>query len=263
MLGTHRAELDRLRLQQELWAPVTNRFLDRLKIQPGWRVLDLGCGPGFVTLELRERVGPEGEVVGLDRAEHWLEHLRRAAAERGFDNVTVRNDDATALEDRDRFDLVFSRWVVSFLPEPQPLIRRLARALAPGGTLAIQDYNHEGVSLFPRSEAFDAAIRATRALYTGGGGDPWIAGRLPALFSRAGLEETVFETTVLCGGPDSPAFRWAHAFFPAFIDTFTERGLMTREERDRFEADWAERRADPTSRFFSPIVVDAAARRPS
>ena len=65
---------------------------------------------------------------------------------------------------------------------------RFARALRPGGVLAVQDYNHEGVSLFPASAGFLAVIEATRRLYASRGGDTWIAGRLPRLYADAGLE---------------------------------------------------------------------------
>lgn len=154
------------------------------------------------------------------------------------------------------------RWVVSFLTDPAALIQRLSRALKPGGVFAVQDYNHEGVSLFPESEGFRAAIQATRELYRTTGGDTWVGGRLPGIFRAAGLECVSLVPNVLAGGPDSPAFRWADAFFPAHVDGMVEKGVLSAADRDRFRSEWAERRANPDAVFFSPIVVDAAARRP-
>lgn len=263
VLGANEAELARLRLQQEVWGPVTARFLDRIDVRPGWRCLDGGCGPGFVLEELRGRVGEEGEVVALDESPYWMGHLRRLAAEGGWKNVRLLEG---KLESADLpeayFDLVFLRWVLSFPPEPAKIVRRLARTLRPGGILAVQDYNHEGISLFPESAGFRAAVEGTRRLYRIGGGDPWIAARLPRLFREAGLELVDFTPNDLCGGPGSPAFRWADAFFPPFSEKMVQVGAMSEPDRRVFLREWGERKKDPDALFFSPIVVDAAGRKP-
>ena len=260
VLGTHERELKRLELQQTVWGSITASFLDRLGVAPGSRVLDLGCGPGLVTLVLRERVGPDGRVVAVDEAEHWLRHLDETAKARGFGNVETRRGRIEDLDFAEQFDVVFARWVFSFLPDPAAIIRRLAKHLTPGGVVAIQDYNHEGVSLFPESRGFRAAIRATRELYASSGGDTWIAGKLPRMLREAGLELCDYTPNVLCGGPGSPAFRWADAFFPEFVDAWVEQGLLSEEECALFKIEWQARREDPSSVFFSPIVVDIAAR---
>src|SRR5690349_8577233 len=209
-LGTDPLELERLGFQHQVWSPVTNAFFERLGVQPGMRVLDLGCGPGFVSLELAQRVGPAGEVVALDEARHWTEWLARKAKERGLANVrTVAARIENADLQESSFDLVFSRWVFSFLADPSAVATLVTRFLKPGGRLAIQDYNHEGVSIFPESEGFRAVVRATRALYKASGGDQFVMGRIPAIFAAAGLETVEVHSNVLCGGPESGAFRWA------------------------------------------------------
>src|SRR5436853_3655529 len=74
VLGTNQDELDRLGFQHEVWGGVTRAFLDRIGVARGWRCLDLGCGPGFVVDDLRQRVGEEGAVVALDESPLWLEY---------------------------------------------------------------------------------------------------------------------------------------------------------------------------------------------
>ena len=61
------------------------------------------------------------------------------------------------------FDLVWARWMLSFPPDSEAIVARLATALAPGGLLVVQDYNHDGVGLWPESRAFRAAIEAAHA----------------------------------------------------------------------------------------------------
>jgi ubiquinone/menaquinone biosynthesis C-methylase UbiE len=263
VLGASRHELERLTLQQDVWGHVTERFLDRVTIEPGATAVDLGCGPGLVLPSLAGRVGAIGKVIAVDESKTWMAHLEEQKQRRNWVQVELR---ATRIEKLDlapdSCDLIFARWVLSFLPRVGDLVARLARALKPGGVLAIEDYNHEGVSLFPESDGFRAAIRATRAWYASQGGDTWVAARLPGHMRAAGLELFDFTPNVLCGGPHSPAFRWADAFFPHHSSNMVSAGLMSTAERERFLAEWDERKANPDAVFFSPIVVDVAARKP-
>ncbi|TAH36391.1 MAG: methyltransferase domain-containing protein [Planctomycetota bacterium] len=262
VLGAEPAELERLRHQHGVWRPLSEAAFDRVGVRAGWRVLDAGCGPGLVLADLRERVGPHGEIWGVDLVPAMLAEARRMALQRGYDNVRLLQGDLhTVSLPPDSFDLIWLRWVLSFPPDPQVILQRLAAALAPGGALVVQDYNHEGVSLFPESAGFAAAIRATRALYSSAGGDPWIGARLPRLFHGAGLRLEDYRGDVLTGGPGEPAFEWAQRFFPPYSAQFVARGLMSPAEREQFLAEWAERAADPHARYFSPIVVTATGRR--
>ena len=269
-LGTSDLELDRLSFQHEVWGPTTRAFLGRLGVGPGMRVLDLGCGPGLVSFDLAAMVGPSGSVVALDESERWIGHVEGEARRRALANVSPvrariqdfeREQVTCGLLEPGSFDVVFARWVFSFLPEPGAVAARLARLLSPRGVLAIQDYNHEGISVFPESEGFRAVIRATRATYARAGGDAFVSGRIAAVFAAAGLEIVDLRANALCGGPDSPAFRWADRFFPHFSGVMEERGLLSGADRAQYLREWEERKRDPNALFFSPLIVDAAGRR--
>lgn len=264
LLGCSDHELARLALQQEVWSAATESFLDALHLRPGARALDVGCGPGFVVPALRARVGARGHVTAVDESQRWIEHLRGVCERERWTNVRVVRARVQELDfEPGSFDLVFMRWVLSFLPDHERVVARLASLLSPGGVFALMDYNHEGVSLFPESEGFRAAVRATRSYYTESGGDPWIIGGIRRTFRAAGLEPTVFAPFVVAGPPSSLAFRWADAFFPHHLPAMVDKGHLTVEEERRFQREWAERRADPDALFFSPIVVGAAAAKPA
>ncbi|HTF87084.1 MAG TPA: methyltransferase domain-containing protein [Planctomycetota bacterium] len=263
VLETGDRELERLGFQHEVWGPMTESFLDRLAISRGSRALDLGCGPGFVVDSLARRVGPQGSVVALDESPRWIAHLRSKPLSAGsapIEIVEQRIEDARL--EPGSFDLIFARWVLSFPPRVDAIVRRLSEALAPGGILAVEDYQHEGISLYPESPGFQAAIRGTRALYKSRGGDPFIAGRLPGWMRAAGLEVFDVKPNVLCGGPESPGFRWAGRFFPHYSAMLVAQGLMKPEERERFLDEWSAAEKNPDAMFFSPMVIDIAARKP-
>ena len=266
VLGTSDFELERLKFQHQAWSGVTAQFLDGLALAPGQNVADVGCGPGYLVEMLRERVGEAGRVLAIDASARWIDHIEERRRNEAWGNVeAIRGRLEEVFQAGNStpasLDLIVLRWVLSFVPDPAQALRDLAHALKPGGRLAVMDYNHEGVSLFPRSDGFLAAIRATRELYAKSGGDTWIMGRISGLFREAGLDPVLFQPHVLAGGPGSPAFQWAALFFPHHTQNMVDQGLLSVEERDLFLREWNEREQDPDALFFSPIVVGAAARK--
>lgn len=111
--------------------------LDLLDIQPGDRVLEIGCGPGFALAAAAARAG-EGKVVGLDHSETMLSQARarnRSAIAEG--RIELRLGDAAAPPaEAGPFDKAYSVNVVQFLPDPEGAFRALYVAMAPGGAAA-------------------------------------------------------------------------------------------------------------------------------
>src|SRR5437588_4775692 len=81
VLGHSARELERLTAQARLYEPFTMQFFRDAGIQPGMRVLDVGCGSGDVSFLVARMVGPAGEVVGIDRAPAAVETATRRALE--------------------------------------------------------------------------------------------------------------------------------------------------------------------------------------
>ena len=266
VLGSGDDELVRLARQQQVWSAETEAWLDMLELEPGSSVLDAGCGPGEVLSLLAGRVGPTGELAGIDDSSRWIEHCRdRAEAEAwpGTDLLEGRLEEIGADASLEaRFDGIFCRWVLSFPPDPGSLVRRMASWLRPGGRLVVVDYNHEGVSLYPRSPGFDAVIRATRDWYESRGGSAFVAGDVPHHLRQAGLELVEQRPFVRCGRPGSTTWQWADDFFPPYSHKMENLGLLTPEEGKQFRREWEERSEDPDACFYSPIIVGFAGRRP-
>ena len=259
LLGVNQQELERLQFQHGVWGPVTRKFLSRLNVERGWRCLDVGAGPGLVSMDLRELVGETGEVTALDPSEFYLNWLRKHASDKGWANVKCIQGTAecTALPSRS-YDLIFIRWVIAFVPDPEKFLLPLCNALRTGGIIAVQDYYYEGLSLFPHGGIFDTIPDIVRAYYRSGGGDAYVTGKIPAIFRRHGLELIDFTPTCLSGGPASGVMEWAHRFFSLHIPLMVEKGVISREQADALMADWNAHRQNPDTLFFSPLVVDVA-----
>ena len=111
------------------------KVIETLAPREGERVLDVGCGAGVTSLQIAERVGARGQVVGIDISGPLLDVARARAA--GDGNVQLIEADAqTHPFEAETFDAVFSRFGVMFFEDPEAAFRNLARALRPGGRLA-------------------------------------------------------------------------------------------------------------------------------
>lgn len=105
---------------------------------PGERILDIGCGSGASSLELADRVGAAGHVLGLDISEPLLSRARERASERADASAPISfrlGDAASDPLPEAPFDLLFSRFGVMFFPDPIAAFTNLRRALAPNGRL--------------------------------------------------------------------------------------------------------------------------------
>jgi ubiquinone/menaquinone biosynthesis C-methylase UbiE len=109
--------------------------IERAGLQPGMRVLDVGCGFGETSLQIAELVGPTGAVVGMDCCEQFLAAGRADAAAAGLRNATFVLDDAQSAEFAHDFDFVFARFGTMFFQNPTAAMRNIRTALAPGGRL--------------------------------------------------------------------------------------------------------------------------------
>jgi SAM-dependent methyltransferase len=103
--------------------------------RPGERVLDIGCGFGDTTRRLAELVGAEGEAVGIDVSEPFVELAREEAAEAGLGNVDYRLGDVQVADLGGPFDYVFSRMGVMFFANPVQALANVRGAMAPGGRI--------------------------------------------------------------------------------------------------------------------------------
>ncbi len=110
------------------------RLLTATVLEPGERVLDVGCGNGATSLEAARAVGSGGRVTGLDLSAPMLEVARRRAEEQGIDMDFVQGDAQTASFDQP-FDVVVSRFGVMFFDDPEAAFANLAKAARPGGRL--------------------------------------------------------------------------------------------------------------------------------
>lgn len=267
LLGHGEQEWQRLLHQHGVWRHTLLDSLAAHGIGLGARVLEAGCGNGALLADLADLVGAEGRAVGVEIDTGAAEDaLRWAAAGRPW--VEVRAGDLMQLDSvlgpEPPFDLVVSRWVLSFLPDPAAAVARLAEQLRPGGLLVVQDYDYDGIRVAPGEPIFDHLFHeVVPKAYARSGGDPFVACRLPAIYAEQGLELTAVEPHCLAGPPTSPVFGWAERFFRQHAPKLVAQGVFSEEQRRQLDAAWDRAHETPGCVFFSPIVVSVVGRKPA
>lgn len=134
VLGADDTERMRLLQQGETYRTEASLLLDRLGVEPGWDVLDVGCGPLGILDLLSERVGPTGTVTGLDQEPRMLEMAAQSLAERGLKDVRLLVADAAATGLPDgSFDFVHERLVLLNVVQTEKIVAELVRLTRLGG----------------------------------------------------------------------------------------------------------------------------------
>jgi len=108
-----------------------------LKVRPGDRVIDAGCGFGDTAIELARLVGPTGSVLAVDCCDAFLEYGRRDAAAAGIGNVTFLEEDVQTCRFEPVHDFCFSRFGTQFFENPVAGLRNMRKALRPGGVMTM------------------------------------------------------------------------------------------------------------------------------
>ena len=250
-----------MRAQAKLWDPVSHALFDRIGVKRGWRVLEIGPGQGSLHMELRRRVG--GTVDAVERSASFAERLETLTRRDGLGPSRVFFSDLIDADlPANTYDLIFVRWVFLFLPDPAAHVKLLARALKPGGVLAIQDYHRDTFMLVPRPDDWDDFITADRAFFASQGGNVSIGVRLPAMMEAAGLRVTGIEQTTKDGHPGSPTWNWVTNYVLSVLPRLDHSPSLTRAKAARLTRQWLGAGRNPSSLLIAPCVLDVVGRKP-
>jgi ubiquinone/menaquinone biosynthesis C-methylase UbiE len=224
--------------------------------QPGERLLDVGCGPGFYVAEMAPLVGDSGNVTGVDPSREMLAAAARRTADQP--NVTLLEGEALDLPvPSDAFDTAYSVQVLEYVPDTEAALRELHRVLRPGGRLVVWDVDWETVSW--HSADPDRMQRVLHA-WDDHLSHPALPQTLAAAMTRSGFEDVRAEghafvnTDAGIDGDSSGVMRFVENFVPG------PRGV-TQAETDEWRAE-LDALSEAGRYFFTCIQVCFTATRP-
>lgn len=270
ILGTTEDEYARLLFQHRLWSDFAIQTWRDAAIAPGQTILDLGCGPGHATFELATLTGGAsagasgGRVYAVDESETFINRLRTQAAARGATNITSAVADAHNLGPvgiaAGSLDLVYTRWMLCFVRDPEGVVRGVSTLLKPGGRLAVNDYfNYESMTLAPRRASFTRGIKAIAESWRSRGGDPDVVGRLPRDCAKFGMQTTILKVEQRIARPHETMWQWGDSFWRIYIPRLVAGGFLSQPHADEFFDDWRAAAKDENSFIHLPTMYELVA----
>jgi SAM-dependent methyltransferase len=259
-LATGEPAAHRLRILHDLYGPGTRRLLLDAGIRPGMRVGDLGCGVGTVTALLAELVGPRGEAVGIDASAAQLAQARQRTA--GGSNLRFVEASATATGlPRGSFDLVYCRFLLIHLPDPERALSEMHALLGPGGVLVCEDGDLTSAGSEPPS-ALDAFADLWGRLGPQRGVDYTLGRRLFQMVQAAGFPEpdVTFNQPVVARGETK---RMLELSVAEAGSAFLDAGLLTAEELERTLVEMGRLAEDGSVLAVMPRMAQVWARKPA
>jgi ubiquinone/menaquinone biosynthesis C-methylase UbiE len=231
VLGRSQDEIRRLIDQAAILRPITERLLRSAGIEPGMRVLDLGCGAGDVSMLAGKLVGPSGSVVGIDPNADILFVARARAQADGLLHVTFTEASVGTFSDPRPFDLVVARYVLPYQVDPVAFLRAAAGFATPGGILALHEFIVDRpLPSRPHVALWQQAADWLLATFRGGLPSWDAAGRLIEHFSSARLPQPqLYSETPVGGGVDAPHYSWLAGMVRTLLPRMVETGVVTAE----------------------------------
>lgn len=242
-------------LRSHRWRTAENSAAYLLPVlAPGLDLLDVGCGPGNITIDLASRVSP-GRTVGIDAAATVIDAARASAAEQGVTAVEFRVANVYDLPfDDGSFDVVHAHQVLQHLADPVAALRQMRGVCRPGGVVAARDSDYEAMTWYPESRGISRWLDVYREIARGNEGEPDAGRWLLRWANEAGFSRVTPSASAWCfATPEDRAWwggLWADRVTESGLgDQAVDRGLATRSDLAEMAAAWRGWAADPDGWF--------------
>lgn len=246
-------------LRSHSWRTTANSAAYLLpSLRPGMRMLDVGCGPGTITVGLAATVAP-GEVVGIDASEDVLRVARaNASAADAPKSLSFQEGDVYRLPfEDDSFDVVHAHQVLQHLGDPVAALQEMRRVCRSGGQIAARDADYGAMTWFPDVAGMRRWQDVYRATAKTGGYSPDAGRMLKSWALQAGFSQIESSAAVWCYASDDEVTWWSglwadRVVYSSFAEQALERGIADRAGLRELRAAWHEWGSKPEAWFLVP-----------
>ncbi|PJJ63470.1 methyltransferase domain-containing protein [Compostimonas suwonensis] len=227
------------------------------RLRSGQDVLDVGSGPGTLSVSLASYVSP-GRVVGVDSSDDIVEQARAFAESAGVDNVTFQTGNAYALDiEDDTFDVVHAHQVLQHVADPVAVLKEMRRVVKPGGIVAARDVDYAGTIWYPQIDALDRWQDTLLEVHRANGGDPRAGRMIKSWALDAGFSSVESSASIWSFASDAEREWWGGSWAERVLESdfaprSIELGLATLDDLRTMSAGWLEWVAAANGTFLMP-----------
>ena len=265
-LGDSNAEIFRLSYQHQLWAIQAHSAWKESGFSSKQKLLDMGCGPGFTTLELAKIVGAEGKVYALDHSSKYLSYLKKNADYQGLKWIEPLHQELNHFVwGKEKLDGIYARMVFLFLNNPEEILSQLWKALKPKGILLINDlstydfhFSHSSPFLkkfvleAPKLISQEVGIDKKYPNYT----NTDLIKKLPEFALKAGFEIKKLQQHSQIIRPQEFGWDWLKLFIENYMPKLMKAETFSPEEEKEVFSEW-ERLSNQKGAFLiTPHFID-------
>ena len=215
------------------------------------RVLDVGCGPGTITLDLANHVA---SVIGVDLSDSVIEQAQQSAVDHPRVSFQVADLYALPFED-DSFDVVHAHQTLQHVPDPVAALVELRRVCRPGGLVAARDADYAGMIWYPADPGLDDWLALYNRCARANGGEPNAGRHLLAWAHAAGFSQVTPTASVWCHASPAERTWWGELWRDRILQSSMaeqslREGFAGQADLDRISAAW-QRFADHPDGWFT------------
>ncbi|HEX3425163.1 MAG TPA: methyltransferase domain-containing protein [Acidimicrobiales bacterium] len=224
-------------------------------LHPGQRLLDVGCGPGTLTVDLAQRVEP-GSVVGVDISEAVVDEAAAYSGERGARNVSfLAGDFRTVLPERRAFDVVHAHQVLQHLADPVGALTAMAALARPGGIVAVRDSDYPAFTWAPANEHLERWRQLYLRVARRNNAEPDAGRWLLRWAHAAGLDDVAYGSSTWTFSTVGERAWWAglwaeRCLASSFAQQAVTYGFATAEDLESLAAGWRRWAGEPDGVFI-------------
>lgn len=182
-------------------------------LKEDYTILDVGSGPGTITIDLAKNYVPKGKVLGVENVDNPLMASRASAIEQGVENVEFQVADVHKLPFADdTFDVAFAHQVLQHLPDPVKALQEMRRVVKPGGIVAVRDNYMAGTVIYPWNDSVNEFhTHLYPKVSEANGGQPDVGPRYKQIARLAGypLENSTFSSSNWAYASNTEAQWWS------------------------------------------------------
>jgi len=214
-------------------------------LRPGATVLDVGCGPGTITVDIAARVAP-GRVRGIEPVPEPLEHARAHAAA-GRAGVEFALGDVYTLDNTDAsYDVVHAHQVLQHLTDPVAALREMLRVCRPDGVVGVRDADYAAMAWYPADPLLDRWLQIYHAVARANGAEPDAGRRLLPWARAAGAADIVPTASVWCYATPADRQWWGGMWADRILKSdLARQARESGAETQRISAAWRAWAAHP------------------